>query len=117
MASIQQRLNTAAEAEDINGLYKCIREDPHILDHMDNIPVVDTPLHRAASAGRTNFALEMMNIKPTLGRKLNPDGLSPLYLALRNWHFETVRQLISFDKELIRIKGRESIIPLHYVAQ
>ncbi|KAL7167069.1 hypothetical protein ACSBR2_037690 [Camellia fascicularis] len=117
MASTQQRLNTAAEAEDINGLYKCIREDPHILDHIDNIPFVDTPLHTAASAGHTNFALEMMNLKPSFGRKLNPDGLSPLHLALQNRHFETVRQLISFDKELIRVKGRESITPLHYVAQ
>ncbi|KAI7988204.1 Ankyrin repeat-containing protein BDA1 [Camellia lanceoleosa] len=117
MASTQQRLNTAAEAEDINGLYKCIREDPQILGHIDNIPFVDTPLHTAASAGRTNFALEMMNLKPSFGRKLNPDGLSPLHLALQNRHFETVRQLISFDKELIRVKGRESITPLHYVAQ
>ncbi|CAL5391465.1 unnamed protein product [Camellia sinensis] len=117
MASTQQRLNTAAEAEDINGLYKCIREDPHILDHIDNIPFVDTPLHTAASAGHTNFALEMMNLKPSFGRKLNPDGLSALHLALQNRHFETLRQLISFDKELIRVKGRESITPLHYVAQ
>ncbi|KAF5929891.1 hypothetical protein HYC85_000086 [Camellia sinensis] len=59
----------------------------------------------------------MMNLKPSFGRKLSSDGLSPLHLALQNRHFETLRQLISFDKELICVKGRESITPLHYVAQ
>ncbi|XP_028051468.1 ankyrin repeat-containing protein BDA1-like isoform X2 [Camellia sinensis] len=116
MASTQQRLITAADEGDINGLYVCIREDPHILDKIDDIPFVDTPLHRAAAAGSTDFASEMMNLKPSFGMKLNPGGLSPLHLALRNRHFETVRQLISFDKELIRVKGRQSYTALHYVA-
>ncbi|KAI7981230.1 Ankyrin repeat-containing protein BDA1 [Camellia lanceoleosa] len=116
MKQIQRRLNTVADGGDINGLYKCIRKAPHILDHIDNIPFVDTPLHRAAATGSTDFALEMMNLKPSFGRKLNPDGLSPLHLALRNRHFEIVRQLISFDKELIRVKGRQSYTALHYVA-
>ncbi|KAI7987828.1 Ankyrin repeat-containing protein BDA1 [Camellia lanceoleosa] len=58
----------------------------------------------------------MMNLKPSFGRKLNLDGLSPLHLALRNRHFKTVRQLISFDKELIRVKGRQSYTAFHYVA-
>ncbi|KAI7981233.1 Ankyrin repeat-containing protein BDA1 [Camellia lanceoleosa] len=58
----------------------------------------------------------MMNLKPSFGRKLKTDGLSPLHLALQNQHYETVRQLISFDKELIRVKGRESFTALHYVA-
>ncbi|KAL7167039.1 hypothetical protein ACSBR2_037660 [Camellia fascicularis] len=116
MEQTQHRLNTVAEGGDINGLYECIREDPHILDDIDNIPFVDTPLHIAAAAGSTDFALEMMNLKPSFGMKLNPDGLSPLHLALRNRHFETVRQLISFGKEPIRVKGRQSYTALHYVA-
>ncbi|KAI7988623.1 Ankyrin repeat-containing protein BDA1 [Camellia lanceoleosa] len=118
MASTQQRLklNTAAKGGDINGLYECIREDPDILNNIGNIPFVDTPLHIAATAGRTDFALEMMNLKPSFGMKLNPDGKSPLHLALQNRHFETVKQLISFDKELIRVKGRESYTVLHDVA-
>ncbi|CAL5359713.1 unnamed protein product [Camellia sinensis] len=116
MEQTQHRLNTAAEGGDINGLYECIREHPHILNNIDNIPFVDTPLHIAAAAGSTDFALEMMNLKPSFGRKLNADGLSPLHLALRNRHFETVRQLISFDKELIRVKGRQSYTAFHYAA-
>ncbi|KAL7188452.1 hypothetical protein ACSBR1_038330 [Camellia fascicularis] len=107
MEQTQHRLNTVAEGGDINGLYECIREDPHILYNIDNIPFVDTPLHIAAAAGSTDFALEMMNLKPSFGMKLNPDGLSPLHLALRNRHFETVRQLISFHKELISYASKE----------
>ncbi|KAI8029173.1 Ankyrin repeat-containing protein BDA1 [Camellia lanceoleosa] len=116
MEQAQHRLNTVAKGGDINGLYECIRANPHILDYIDNIPFVDTPLHIAAAAGSTDFALEMMNLKPSFGMKLNPDGLSPLHLALRNWHFETVKQLISFDKELIRVKGRQLYTALHYAA-
>ncbi|KAL7202880.1 hypothetical protein ACSBR1_034356 [Camellia fascicularis] len=67
---------------------------------------------------------------PSFGKKLNPQGLSPLDLALqrreclspsdqdlRNRITSTISRLINFDKELIRVKGRESFTPLHYVAE
>lgn len=113
----QQRLKEAAEEGDMNGLYSCIKEDPRILDCIDDIPFVDSPLHTAASAGHTNFALELMNLKPSFTKKLNPEGLTPLDLALRNGYLITVRRLINFDKELIRVKGREMLTPLHHVAE
>ncbi|KAL7167032.1 hypothetical protein ACSBR2_037653 [Camellia fascicularis] len=112
----QQRLKEAAEGGHINGLYSCIKEDPHILDGIDDIPFVDSPLHTAASAGHTHFALEM-NLKPSFTKKLNPEGLTPLDLALRNGYLITVRRLVNFDKELIRVKGREMLTPLHHVAE
>ncbi|KAI7987484.1 Ankyrin repeat-containing protein BDA1 [Camellia lanceoleosa] len=93
----QQRLKEAAEEGDINGLYSCIKEDPHILDGIDDIPFVDSPLHTAASVGHTHFALEMMNLKPSFTKKLNPEGLTPLDLALRNGY-------------LILCKGDSSIL-------
>ncbi|GMQ04658.1 hypothetical protein CsSME_00050004 [Camellia sinensis var. sinensis] len=113
----QQRLKEAAEEGDINGLYSCIKEDPHILDGIDDIPFVDSPLHTAASVGHTHFALEMMNLKPSFTKKLNPEGLTPLDLALRNGYLITVRRLVNFDKQLIRVKGREMLTPLHHVAE
>ncbi|KAF5936511.1 hypothetical protein HYC85_027640 [Camellia sinensis] len=127
---VQLRLMEAAEAGDISLLYGCIQDYPKILDSIDETAFVDTPLHIAASAGHAHFALEMMRLKPSFGGKLNPQGLSPLDLALRRraelspdnqdlqknltW---TIRRLINFDKELIRVKGRESFTPLHYVAE
>ncbi|KAI8015813.1 Ankyrin repeat-containing protein BDA1 [Camellia lanceoleosa] len=140
---VPQRLMEAAEAGDINLLYGCIQDYPKILDSIDEIPFVDTPLHKAASAGHAHFALEMMRLMPSFGKKLNPQGLSPLDLALRsreglspsdldlpkmaelspkkldlrNRITSTISRLINFDKELIRVKGRESFTPLHYVVE
>ncbi|KAH7845649.1 hypothetical protein Vadar_004363 [Vaccinium darrowii] len=106
-----------AEERNIDTLYESIRSDPYILDKADEIPFVDTPLHEAASVGQTRLAIEIRNLKPSLGRKLNPDGLSPLHLALLNGHFETVKGLIKLDRDLIRVKGREWLTPLHYAAE
>ncbi|CAL5441649.1 unnamed protein product [Camellia sinensis] len=140
---VQQRLMKAAEAGDISLLYGCIQDYPKILDSIDEIPFVDTPLHIAASVGHAHFALEMMRLMPSFGKKLNPQGLTPLDLALqsreglspsdpdlqnmeelstedrdlRNRITSTISRLIKFDKELIRVKGRESLTPLHYVAE
>lgn len=58
-----------------------------------------------------------MNLKASLSRKLNPDGLSPLHLALLNGHSETVIALFKLDKDLIGVKGRERLTPLHYAAE
>ncbi|CAL5441721.1 unnamed protein product [Camellia sinensis] len=140
---VRQRLMEAAKVGDINLLYGCIHDYPKILDSIDEIPFVDTPLHIAASAGHAHFALEMMRLMPLFGNKLNPQGLSPLDLALqsreglspsdpdlqkmeklssgdrdlRNRITLTISRLINFDKELIRVKGRGSFTPLHYVAE
>ncbi|KAH7866260.1 hypothetical protein Vadar_017816 [Vaccinium darrowii] len=112
-----ESLKVAAETGDINGLYGSIKEDSHVLDRIDAIPFVDTPLHIAASAGHIDFAIEILRLKPSFGRKLNPDGLSSLHLALINDKFETVKRLIKFDKELIRVKGREGANSLHLIAE
>ncbi|KAH7866678.1 hypothetical protein Vadar_023538 [Vaccinium darrowii] len=110
-------LMVAAETGNINGLYASIKADPKVLDDIDDIPFVDTPLHIAASRGHTDFALEILRLKPSFGKKLNPDGLSSLHLALINDKFETVKRLIKFDKELIRVKGKKGANPLHLIAK
>ncbi|XP_059644958.1 ankyrin repeat-containing protein BDA1-like [Cornus florida] len=120
-AAEQQRLITEAtaiaRARAINGLYALFRKSPNVLEIIDEIPFVDTPLHIAASIGDTHFAAEMISLMPSFGTKLNPDGLSPLHLALQNRHAETVTRLININSELIRVQGRERITPLHYVAE
>ncbi|KAG5527287.1 hypothetical protein RHGRI_028249 [Rhododendron griersonianum] len=110
-------LINAAEARNIDALYESIGSDPYILDKVDTIPFVNTPLHVAASTGQTRLAVEIMNLKPSLSTKLNPNGLSPLHLALLNGHFETVKGLVELDKDLVRVKGREKLTPLYYLAE
>ncbi|XP_058187988.1 ankyrin repeat-containing protein BDA1-like [Rhododendron vialii] len=107
----------AVEARNIDILYESIGSDPYILDKADESPFVHSPVHVAASTGQTRLAIEIMNLKPSLGRKLNPDGLSPMHLALLNGHSETAKALIKLDKDLVRVRGRERLTPLQYAAE
>lgn len=111
------RMKEHAETGDINGLYESIKEDPDVLNSIDAKAFVDTPLHTAASAGHTDFAVEILRLKTSFGRKLNPDGLSSLHLALINHKFDTVKRLIKLDKELIRVKAKQGETPLHFIAR
>ncbi|KAL9433136.1 hypothetical protein AB3S75_028037 [Citrus x aurantiifolia] len=112
-----QRLNAAAQAANVDALYELIWEDAYLLDQIDQVPFVDTPLYIAASMGHVNFALEIMRLKPSFARKQNQYGFSPLHLALQNSHTQMVLLLIDVDRNLIRVQGKEGVTPLHYVAE
>jgi hypothetical protein len=119
----------AARQGSIDALYASIQSDPEVLDRIDKIPFVETPLHIVASAGHTWFAMEIMKLKPSFARKLNQYGFTPLHLALQRLRAlendqamqkkqtQLVCRLVSVDKDLIRVQGREGMTPLHYVAQ
>lgn len=102
----QRSLETAAKSGNIGLLYELIHEDPYVLDKIDDVPFVNTPLHVAAVAGKTEFAMEMMNLKPAFARKLNADGLTPLHLAVDHSHFWLVLDVVKADPSLVRFKGR-----------
>jgi ankyrin repeat protein len=111
-----ERLKRVAEGGDIDNLYMLIQEDAYLLEHIDQVPFFDTPLHIAASIGHIPFVLEMMRLKPSFARKSNPDGFSPIHLVIRNGQAQMVRQLLQVDGNLVRAKGREGMTPLHYAA-
>jgi len=111
------RLKAAAEAGDIDHLYTVIQDDPYILERIDSIPFVETPLHIAASMGHFEFAIEIMNLKPSFALKLNPQGFSPIHLAMQNNQELMVYGFVSINKDLVRVKGREGITPLHFASQ
>ncbi|KAB1215037.1 Ankyrin repeat domain-containing protein 27 [Morella rubra] len=62
---------------------------PEVLDYINMIPFVDTPLHAASSAGQTRFA----KIRPSFTRKINQDGLTPMHPALQYDHIPLLRQM------------------------
>ena len=87
------------------------------MEHNDELPFADTPLHIVASTGQIPFAVETMGLKPSFAWKLDPNGFSPIHLALQNGHIEMVRRLLQLDGDLVRVKGRERLTPMHYVVE
>ncbi|KAE8055474.1 hypothetical protein FH972_012314 [Carpinus fangiana] len=114
---MDQSLRDAAQQGNIDALYASIQKDVKVLDRIDELPFVETPLHVVAFAGHTQFASEIMRLKPSFSRKRNEDGFTPVHLALQNNQTEVVRQLLDVDEDLVRVQGREGVTPLHYVAQ
>ena len=98
---MDEMLKSAAEAGDINKLYASIRDDPYLLDRVDHVLFVETPLHIAASLGHTKLAMEIMRLKPSFSKKPNQDGFSPLHLALQNKQTNMVRRLVGCESDLV----------------
>ncbi|AEE29170.1 putative ankyrin repeat-containing domain, PGG domain, ankyrin repeat-containing domain superfamily [Arabidopsis thaliana] len=107
------RLQQAAESGSINELYALIDENPYILENIDAVPFVSTPLHVAAVFGNIEFAMEMLNLKPSFARKLNTSGYSPLHLAVEKEQSDFVSHMLWHDGGLSRVKGRNGVTPFH----
>ncbi|EXC37939.1 Phytosulfokine receptor 1 [Morus notabilis] len=109
------RLEVAAKAGDIEALYSLLKEDSYLLERIDAVPFIDTPLHIAASAGHVYFALEIMRLKPSYAAtKLNQDGFSPIHLALQNGKSQMVLRLVEMNRGLVQVQGREGKTRLHF---
>ncbi|KAG6391095.1 hypothetical protein SASPL_148844 [Salvia splendens] len=103
----------------IDQLYSAIAEKPNWLNLKDldeKNQFIQTPLHDAAAAGKTTLVVEIMNLMPVLGQKLNMEGLSPLHLAVEKGKADTTLALASLDKQLVSVKGKGGLTPLHYAA-
>lgn len=112
-------LRKAALDGDVDKLYEAIGQNPGVLEDVNKIPFVETPLHIAASRGHTNFAVEITRLKPCFGKKLNEQGWSPMHLAVEYKQRQTVLRLLETEDgaDLVRVKGREGVTPLHRVVQ
>jgi ankyrin repeat protein len=56
-------------------------------------------------------------LKPSFARKLNPNGFTPLLVAMHNNQTLLVRELLAVHKDLVCDQGRGGVNPLHYAAQ
>ncbi|XP_043717962.1 ankyrin repeat-containing protein BDA1-like [Telopea speciosissima] len=113
------RLMEVAKNGDINAFYSLLGEDPSILEYVEKISFINTPLHYAVSAGNICLVKEIINLKPSYTLKLNQDGFSPLHLASKDGNLEMVKVLLkdeSGDDGLCNLRGREKMIPLHCAA-
>ncbi|EOY18325.1 Ankyrin repeat-containing protein, putative [Theobroma cacao] len=114
---MDERLRRAAQLGNIDALYDLIEDDADVLRRIDEMEFVDTPLHIAAAQGHTEFAMGLMNLKPSFARKLNQRCFSPIHLALQEKQEKMVDDLLSIDKDLVRVKGREGYTPLHHAVR
>jgi ankyrin repeat protein len=87
------------------------------LKDIDSEQLIETPLHIAASKGHIPFAIEIMNWKPSFALKLNPEGLSPIHLAIQLQNKRMVMWFVEMNKELVRVKGKGGCTPLHLASQ
>ncbi|ESQ38471.1 hypothetical protein EUTSA_v10029494mg [Eutrema salsugineum] len=85
-----------------------IHEKSYILEIIDSVPFINTPLHVASASGNLAFATELMNLKPSFARKLNTYG--PLHLAIEEGETQLVLSFLKVDPDLVRLRGRECII-------
>lgn len=98
-----------AQSGSVHALYSLLQKDPCILQNVDVLPFMHTPLHEASSTGKIDLAMELMILKPSFAKKLNKDGLTPLHLAVENHQVELALELVKFDPSLVRIRGRGGI--------
>ncbi|KAH7529315.1 hypothetical protein FEM48_Zijuj05G0171400 [Ziziphus jujuba var. spinosa] len=50
---MEENLKIAAQNGDVNMIYTLLREDPYLLDHIDPVPTIHTPLHIGAAFGHS----------------------------------------------------------------
>ena len=111
-----EKMNQVAQHGNIVAFFILIREDVKLLEDINQLPFVDTPLHIAASAGHIPMAMELMRLMPSFAWKPNTDGFSPIHLDLLNGQTQMVLQLLKVDGDLVHVQGREGMTPLHYAA-
>ncbi|GLT94320.1 hypothetical protein SLE2022_120660 [Rubroshorea leprosula] len=57
-----------------------------------------------------------MRLKSSFAIKVNQDGLNPLHLALEKRAFKTAFELLAVVEEVVHVKAKGGITPLHYYA-
>ncbi|BAB09341.1 ankyrin-repeat-containing protein-like [Arabidopsis thaliana] len=107
---MDRRLLWVTDSGNVDALYALIHKDPYILQNIDVLPFVHTPLHEASSTGKTDLAMELMVLKPTFAKKLNSDGVSPLHLAVENHQVQLALELVKINPDLVLVAGRKEFL-------
>ncbi|TYG51593.1 hypothetical protein ES288_D10G270700v1 [Gossypium darwinii] len=90
---MDENLRKAARTGKVNELHRVIQRNGNVLRRVDEVEFIDTPLHIAAEEGCIEFAMEMMNLRPSFARKLN--------------HQEMALRFLEIDKHLVRVRGKK----------
>ncbi|WRX12804.1 Ankyrin repeat - like 5 [Theobroma cacao] len=82
----------------------------HIAAENNNIEALEV----LTPPGQVDFAVEMMNWKPSFASTINPDGFTPLHLALQRGQTQLLYELLKINNDLVRVKGEKGATLLHY---
>ncbi|XP_059441855.1 ankyrin repeat-containing protein BDA1-like [Corylus avellana] len=85
-------LRDAAQQGSVDALYSLIQRDAYVLDKMEKIPFVDTPLHIAASAGQV--VLQLLDVDEDLVRVQGREGGTPLHYAAQTEELDLLAEFI-----------------------
>lgn len=89
---MDQRLFDAAQTGNLELLKELLIEDRLILE---KVPLCsETPLDIAVLAGKSEFAKEVIRLKPKFATEVNKDGSSPIHVASANGYVEIVKELL-----------------------
>ncbi|KAI3968417.1 hypothetical protein MKW92_017282 [Papaver armeniacum] len=89
---MDQRLFDAAQTGNLELLKELLTEARLILE---KVPLCsETPLDIAVLAGKTEFAKEVIRLKPKFATEVNKDGSSPIHVASANGYVEIVKELL-----------------------
>ncbi|KAI3940385.1 hypothetical protein MKW98_024792 [Papaver atlanticum] len=62
---------------------------------LEKVPLCsETPLDIAVLAGKTEFAIELIRLKPKFATEVNKDGSSPIHVVSANGYVEIVKELL-----------------------
>ncbi|MCL7046620.1 hypothetical protein MKW94_017028 [Papaver nudicaule] len=89
---MDQRLFDAAQTGNLELLKELLTEDRQILEKV--ALGSETPLDIAVLAGKTEFAREVLKLKPKFATELNKDGYSPIHVASASGYVEIVKELL-----------------------
>uniref|UniRef100_A0A7N2QX58 Ankyrin repeat-containing protein n=1 Tax=Quercus lobata TaxID=97700 RepID=A0A7N2QX58_QUELO len=89
-----ERLNEIAQHGNIDAFYIKI-PDVKLLEHIDELPFVDTPLHIFAYNGHVPFSIEMMKLKPSFVNLMTRNE-AVLHVALKYDKLEAFKYLVGW---------------------
>ncbi|KAI3968679.1 hypothetical protein MKX01_028829 [Papaver californicum] len=99
---MDQRLFDAAQTGNLELLKELLIEDHRlILEKGRFCSALEMPLDIAVLAGKTEFAKEVVRLKPNFATELNKYGSSPIHVASSNGHVEIVKELLLLTNQVV----------------
>ncbi|WZZ57485.1 hypothetical protein YC2023_057592 [Brassica napus] len=114
-------LQQAAESGSINDLYALIDENPCILENIDAMPFVNTPLHIAASCGEIQTGAKdqqelvtwLLRIDPSLAGVKGREGITLFHLLVLRGNVDLVVECLITSPECIKdvsVNGQNALL-------